>query len=383
MRHRGHWIAPFTCVLSVVLAMMSLASCESSVSQAPRRTPTPTKHLSDALGAKNLLIAGNQSNQNGPATFVALDAQTGQNLWSAPLGLTYTTPALANGVVYMTSKDGWVYALQIAGGAASWKVARGSLDDGYPTVANGVVYITSDSGSVLALDAATGKQRWSYQAPNANDHVYSAPAVGAGLVYVASGGPDNGLVALDAASGARRWSASTQGDAANGQPVVANGAVYLTDSSGEVYAFDATSGKSLWKVAASTAFQAGPAVADGHVFVGGEDGVLHALDATSGQSIWTRSLVGQIGLNAAPAVANGVVYVGGSDSRLSALNAATGAILWQKALHDSVTTTPVIAEDGVFVGDQSGNVYGLLTSDGGIAWTTHIANIILASAVVG
>ena len=62
-----------------------------------------------------------------------------------------------------------------------------------PTVLDGVVYVGSEDGNVYAADAATGALRWIYQT---GAGVHSAPVVSDGVVYVGSG--DSYLYALDA-----------------------------------------------------------------------------------------------------------------------------------------------------------------------------------------
>ena len=53
-----------------------------------------------------------------------------------------------------------------------------------PAVANGVIYIGSGDDSVYALNAATGAKLWSYHTGN---QVFSSPTVANGVVYVGSG----------------------------------------------------------------------------------------------------------------------------------------------------------------------------------------------------
>ena len=54
-----------------------------------------------------------------------------------------SSPAVANGVVYVGSDDGNVYALNAATGAKLWSYATGKLESS-PAVANGVVYVGTD-----------------------------------------------------------------------------------------------------------------------------------------------------------------------------------------------------------------------------------------------
>jgi len=85
-------------------------------------------------------------------------------------------------------------ALDLASGAILWQVpdpgfstvhpSQHALAMGPVTVANGVVYVASMSGFMYALDAATGTTLWSYQAPGS---VNAAPAVVNGTLYWGTG----------------------------------------------------------------------------------------------------------------------------------------------------------------------------------------------------
>ena len=70
----------------------------------------------------------------------AFNANTGALLWQGVIGWS-STPAVANGVVYVGSGDGSVYALNADTGAFVWKYATGGSVESSPVVANGVVYV--------------------------------------------------------------------------------------------------------------------------------------------------------------------------------------------------------------------------------------------------
>ena len=54
-----------------------------------------------------------------------------------------------------------------------------------PAVVDGVVYVGSDDGNVYALNASSGAKLWNY---TTGGDVYSSPAVVGGVVYVGSDG---------------------------------------------------------------------------------------------------------------------------------------------------------------------------------------------------
>src|SRR5208282_1624897 len=98
-------------------------------------------------------------------------------------GEVWSSPAVANGVVYVGSLDSNVYALNAKTGAKLWSYTTGSGVYSTHAVANGVVYVGSLDSNVYALNAKTGAKLWSYTTGNVVD---SSPAVANGLVYVGS-----------------------------------------------------------------------------------------------------------------------------------------------------------------------------------------------------
>ncbi len=105
-------------------------------------------------------------------------------------------PAVSNGVVYVGSGLGLLYALDATGGKEKWKFQAMGEVQCSPAVSSGVVYFTSDDGYLRALDAKrsndhylhavdtqSGQEKWKFQT---GDAVYSYPAISDGVVYFES-----------------------------------------------------------------------------------------------------------------------------------------------------------------------------------------------------
>ena len=93
---------------------------------------------------------------------------TGNSLWTATTSdWVQTSPAVANGVVYIGNNSGNVYAFNAETGGLIWQsaVAPWFAFGSSPTIANGVIYIASAldasathfDGKLYAVDAATGE----------------------------------------------------------------------------------------------------------------------------------------------------------------------------------------------------------------------------------
>jgi quinohemoprotein ethanol dehydrogenase len=131
-----------------------------------------------------------------------------------------------------------------------------------PLVYDGVIYTITGADDVFAVDARTGKTKWAYRA-NLDQKISTVccgwtsrgVAIGDGKVYV--GQLDGKLVALDQSTGKVAWSTQVarwqDGYTITSAPLYYDGRVYTGVSGGEylirgrVTAFDAKSGKELWR----------------------------------------------------------------------------------------------------------------------------------------
>jgi outer membrane protein assembly factor BamB len=178
---------------------------------------------------------------------------------------------LLNGVVYIGSTDGNVYALNASTGLLKWATQTDGGIESSPAVVNGVVYIGNDQGDVFALNGATGLIKWGY---GTGGTVASSPAVFNGTVYVGSGDDDT-VYALNAANGSAEWTTETGGSVVS-SPAVANGVVYVGADEASIYAMDAGNGGVLWAGTTGGGIESSPTVANGVVYVGSDDASLYA-----------------------------------------------------------------------------------------------------------
>ena len=132
-------------------------------------------------------------------------------------------------------------------------------------------------------------------------------------------------------------------------PLMIDGAVYVTTAWSKVYAFDAKSGKALWKYdpqvpgewavnACCDVVNRGVAAWNGKLYLATVDARLIALDAATGKVIWDIPTIepGQpYAITGAPRVAKGKVLIGQGGSEfsqrgyLSAYDAETGKLDWR------------------------------------------------------
>lgn len=191
--------------------------------------------------------------------------------------------------------------------------------------------ISPPRADLIEVPAKSGRARrgrWFSRLPRRRRvAVIGAAAVAAAVivslvaVYVFSGGSRPGHPF--------RWP-SALGGAIYGSPFVANGAVYVGDITGHVYALDAVTGRRLWTYPRKGHIGAvgyRPQVAGATVYVGSGDGDVYAINTTTGTLRW-RSEAGAP-LSSSPVYIKGIIYFGTANNNLQALKAKTGARYWK------------------------------------------------------
>jgi len=276
-----------------------------------------------------------------------------------------STPSVANGMVYVASRDSSLYALDATTGQLVWKYRTGNSVFSSPAVANNVVYFGSTDHNIYALDAHTGTLIWKYTANDA--FAYASPTVASGVVYIGS----SALYALDASTGALLWKFPTQGVTFT-TPAVVNGIVYFESTDGSLYAVEAATGLLIWQdIINDLETHTSPAVANGMVYIGSA-GYMLAFDASTGEGRWGyQTSAFHV---SAPAVANGVVYFTSfwNPYGVYALNADTGELLWN---YPGVGHNAVAIANGVIyaISWDDHHVYALDASTGALLWKNAVA----------
>ena len=297
-------------------------------------------------------------------------------------GRVFSSPVVADGVVYVGSNDHFLYALDAAEGRELWKFQTGANVGSTPALANGSVYFLSLDGYAYSLNARTGALQWKFQTagesrlnaaglyglapsreviPDVWDFFLSSPAVYDGIVYFGSG--DHNVYALDARTGKLRWKYQA-GDVVHSSPAIANGVLYIGCWDGVLYALNAKTGKLVWKFATGvdpSHFMQGipgsAAIADGVVVFGGRDNNIYAVDANSGKELWRKDNHGSWVISS-PAVMNGIVYITTSDSmKFRALALKTGKPLFDLTFKAYSFSSPAIAAGHAYFGTFDGHVY--------------------------
>lgn len=310
---------------------------------------------------------------------------------------TTPTPTLSQLSVYVSSRDGNIYALNASNGNIRWKYATGSQYISPVQVVDGVVYFIVDEdintnpnaiSTMYVLNEQNGTVIHRYNLPyftlETGPYIPSFQVVN-GNIYFSS--PQMAF-AINGNDGALLWKYSWFGRGVS-DPVVINNVIYYVTGVGVIYALKNTDGTLLWQydLGPDAIVHAGiigrypaPVVINNTLYVVG-----WLTDNLYAININTHALRWHIHLNNAQTntlqASNNILYVGTfispNPSIIFAVRADTGMLLWSKqniefqlVNTDALYCTSVDANGG-----SSGDIYALHPSDGTTIWHIQMSNV--------
>lgn len=278
--------------------------------------------------------------------------------------------------------NGIVIAYNRHNGHIFWKRSVGTLAASTPAITATTLYLTVLStgvsgvpGRVFALDLRNGRTRWYRDLPSPSE---SSPMLDRGRVYF---GTQAGIVySLDARSGRVVWTYHAKG-AVKASPTLSSGVLYFGDYSGHLQAVSERNGSPQWvsgsegALFGSGTFYSTPAVMYGRVFLGNTDGRIYAYDASSGRLDWAVQTGAYVYSSPAVTSAPGLgptVYIGSYNGTFYALNARTGAISWQFGTHGRISGSPTVIGRIVYFADLGEHrTWGLGISTGRVLFSMN------------
>lgn len=290
-------------------------------------------------------------------------------------GVVWSSPAVADGKVYIGSNDNRVYCLNSITGAGIWSYITGGIVDSSPAVADAKVYVGSNDNRIYCLNATTGMPIWNF---TTGLYVCSSPAVADGKVYI--GSDDKKIYCLNSTTGAHIWNYTTGDMLEVASPAVVDGKVYVGSMDFKVYCLNAATGEEIWNYKTGGYVWSSPAVANGKVYVGSEDFKVYCLDAETGAYVWNYTTGNPV--RSSPAVNGDKVYVGSYDHTIYCLNAATGAYIWNYKTGANVNSSPAVVDGKVYVGSGDKNVYCLNAATGAYIWSYATGRDVLSSPAI-
>ncbi|MEU8341018.1 Serine/threonine protein kinase [Actinomadura meyerae] len=236
----------------------------------------------------------------------ARDARDGRELWKSKDHGIHPEIEIVGERLY--ASDVRLIARDARTGREIWRNVYDGFSKKGPSVSAGVVFVVINDGTLRAVDAETGANLWRLKV---GEQLQTSPKSVNGTVYF--GLRDGSLHAVNAATGRYAWKQGFEGDSWDpaiaegaGPPIIADGVAYF-ENDGYVCAFDAATGKPLWRHRPGAKEVHLQSVRNGTVLFddGGDEeaGYLYALDARTGDRLWKKHVGGDL------SVIDGRLYV--------------------------------------------------------------------------
>jgi outer membrane protein assembly factor BamB len=243
-------------------------------------------------------------------TVAAVDAETGQPLWSYNTGEEPgTTPVMVGGLVLVATHEQTLFALDAASGAWRWQYHRDQPREftirgvSRPLVVNDQVFVGFADGSIVCLRAFDGAVVWQIEARRELSYQDSdsAPQTDGQRIFATS--YRDGLLALSMDKGEVVW----QHPFAQVNHLAYNRGTLFATAVGKVAAFSSTDGAELWSKGTSFRTASGIEVWKGLLMVPTE-GPLFFLDGRTGRPLGDSFNPGR-GISAVPGIYGRSMYI--------------------------------------------------------------------------
>jgi outer membrane protein assembly factor BamB len=288
------------------------------------------------------------------------------------------SPVVADGVLYIGSSDGYLYALNAETGKLIWKFKTGATIEASPTVLNGTVYIGSADDKLYAVDVKMGKEIWQFKT-----HEKIIGAVNwfkkEETHYIVFGSYDNFIYCLDAKEGKLSWKFESE-NFINGSPAISKDAIIIGGCDAQLYIVG-LDGKAKNKVDLDTYIAASAAIYDNVAYVGNQGDSAFAVDLEKAEILWTYK-GNEAGYLSSPAISMNKVLIGCQDGSLHCINRKTGKKEWLFKTKDSVDSSPVICGWNVIFGSNDGRLYIVDLKNGKKKWSYEIGEAVSSSPAV-
>lgn len=329
------------------------------------------------LLAPPILVEGVLYLLNTQGALVAHDAKTGAQLWQVHVlspkghGGLGGGVAFEKGVLYVTTPESEVVAVDRAQHKILWRSTLASPSRAAPTVDQGRLFITTIHNKVICLDAHNGQEIWQHDGGAEAAGLLGGANVAIADDIVIAPYMSGEVFGLDRETGDVYWSENLASFGRidsiallphiHARPVVYKGVAYIVSHSGRTAAMDVHTGEILWNQNVGGAET--PAVSGNTLFIVTSDQALVALDRQTGRVRWSIQLAqfekpekarGVIAWKG-PILAGGKLIVSSSHGQMHLFDARTGALLQDITLPAGTSVDPIVVDETVYILTKKGH----------------------------
>ena len=267
-----------------------------------------------------------------------------------------STPIIVSSIVYVSSLDKHLYAIDLKSGKEKWQFEADDELDASPVFFDNTLYIGSNSGTFYALGIEKGRPKWTYdKAGRISSSANIATEPDTGKPVVVFGSYDNYLYSLNTDDGKLLFKYPAD-NYINGAIAVANHTAFFGSCDSMIYQVPLHDPNAGITLDTGSYVAANPAIRDNVIYAGNYDGRFLAADIATQKIIWSFDET-EDAFFSSPAINDTVVIIGCRDKKLYCFDKTDGTVRWAFLAGDGFDSSPVICRDKVIVGNDDGRVY--------------------------
>ncbi len=333
-------------VALLVFFCTAVGACTPSIEKV-WEFPIGSPIYSTPLVVNDFIIFGSES-----GTLHAVDVK-GNARWTfqASSSEIFSRPITNGKLVFFGATNQMFYALDLRG-QVKWQFAARERIKSDALVADNVVYLSSYDGRLYALQAETGKKIWQFPAePKAMPVAVDAEQESKKAKPAKKEAKAAPVVAIEAPK-PQAFSYAA--------PVLHNGVIYIGNLDGYMYAIHAKDGSFKWRFKTDGGITSTVLIQDGVLYFGSKDDHVYALDAATGKKLLWKFKTGDDVLSSAR-FGDGVIYIGSNDHNFYALDAKSGQEKCRFAAKGPVISAGTLYQNLIFFGggQGDGNLYAI------------------------
>jgi outer membrane protein assembly factor BamB len=254
-----------------------------------------------------------------------------------------------------------------------------------PIIDNGIVYVATTAGRIFALNMYKREEKWH---TNIGSPIISSPLIEQDLLICATFDSwikektlpsRNHIVALYVNTGEIAWQIKTSGDVFS-SPCLAKDIVVVGSLDKYIYAID-MEGDLKWRVETQGEVWSSPSFNGNELFVGSDDGFIYCLTSDGGLQ-WKTKLDGKVRSSSPSLSHDGLIFIGTHNGSMYCLKQSNGLIMWDKHLTKPFLASPAVLENRVFFASSDRKIYCICCNSGSKIWDFESRDRIWSSPVI-
>ena len=305
------------------------------------------------------------------------DVISGKKIWEKKLSEESDEDIFFTGGVgindetlFVSTGIGNLYSINLSTREINWKKKFSSPVSAPPLIFSNKVFVVTDDNQTIALEKSSGQEIWSHSGSLENVSIIGgvSPSLKDNVLYVTYTSGE--IFALNSQSGSILWFENIAlGTIATrnlifdiqSSPVIHKDKLLVSSYINKFLAMSLTDGEKIWEIELSTI---NPIITAGdYIYLLDTENKLHCIDLTDGTILWTVQLKIQNKKKslrwAGPLLTSNQIIIASSEGVILSISPFNGKILGQIDTDHEFITNPILSDKSIFLTTNKGTLLAL------------------------